>query len=78
MTTLVDTTSITDQARQIRFWPTLLALIAFGLIGLGRVTYRVFAFAWLAGAWTFCAVRQGWREAQAADGAKRRAARQGG
>lgn len=66
------------QARQIRFWPAVLALIAFLLLGLGRLTYRLFAFAWLAGAWSFCAVRQGWREAKAADAAKRFAARQGG
>lgn len=80
MTTLhsVDTRAITAQARQVRFWPTLLALTAFLLIGLGRLTYRLVAFAWLAGAWTFCAVRQGWREAKAADAAKRLAARQGG
>ena len=74
MTTLADTTPITAQARQVRFWPTMLALAAFLLIGLGRVTYRLFAFAWLAGAWTFVAVRQGWREAKAADRARRLAA----
>ena len=78
MTALADTTSITAQARQVRFWPTVLALIAFLLLGLGRLTYRVFAFAWLGAAWTFCAIRQGWREQKAADAAKRFAARQSG
>ena len=78
MTTLADTTPITAQARQVRFWPTLLALVAFLLIGLGKVVYHVFAYAWLACAWSFCAVRQGWRDAKAADAAKRLAARQGG
>lgn len=75
---LADTKAITAQARQVQFWPTLLALIAFLLIGLGRVIYRLFSYAWFAGAWAFCAVRQGWREAKAADAAKRLAARQGG
>lgn len=78
MTTLADTKAITAQARQIQFWPTVLALIAFLLIGLGRLAFRLFSFAWLAGAWTFCAIRQGWREAKAADASKRLAARQGG
>lgn len=73
---MVSAATITAQARQVRFWPFVLSLIATVLIGLGRLTYRLFAFSWLACAWSWCAIRQGWREAKAADAAKRLAARQ--
>lgn len=78
ITERIDTSSITAQARAVRFLPTMLALIAFLLIGAGKLAYRTIGLIWLAGAWTFCAVRQGWREAKLADEAKRRAARRAG
>jgi hypothetical protein len=68
--------AITAEARQIRFAHALLNAIAWTLIGLGKLTYRMFALSWLAMMWCFVAVRQGWREAKAADDAKGRAARQ--
>ena len=49
---------ITAQARQVRFGRTLLAVIAFLLIGLGRVA----GYAWLVPVWCALAVREGWRD----------------
>lgn len=57
----VTTTPVTAQAQAVRFWPTLLTLIAICLIGLGKAAW----YAWLPLAWSFCAVREGWREAKA-------------
>lgn len=56
---------ITEQARQVRFWPTVLRLIAFILFGLGWLTAKGFGFAWLALAWCAVAVRTGWQEGRA-------------
>jgi hypothetical protein len=49
---------ITEQARQVRFGHTLLAAIAWLLIGFGRVL----GYAWLVPVWCFLAVRTGWRD----------------
>ena len=53
--------AITAQAREVRFWRTVLTVIAAVLFGLGWVTARVFAVAWLAASWSWVAVREGWR-----------------
>ena len=48
----VPTDRITREARDIRFWRTVLALVAAVLFGVG----------WLAVAWTATAVKVGWQE----------------
>jgi len=48
--------AITAQAREVRFWRTVLTVIAAVLFGLGWVTARVFAVAWLAASWSWVAV----------------------
>lgn len=64
---------ITEQARQIRFGRTMLALVAWLLIGLGRLAYAVASGLWFALAWTGTAVKVGWTEARA-DAERRRGA----
>lgn len=54
--------SITEQARQVRFWRTVLTVIAGLLFGAGWLTAKGFGVAWLAAAWCAVAVREGWRE----------------
>jgi hypothetical protein len=49
---------ITAQARQVRFGETLLRLILFLLISLGKTA----GYAWLVPVWCALAVREGWRE----------------
>lgn len=49
---------ISAQARQVRFGETLLRVIAFLLIGLGKVA----GYAWLVPVWCALAVAEGWRE----------------
>jgi uncharacterized membrane protein YedE/YeeE len=58
----VDLDAITVQARQVRFWRTVLTVIAGLLFGAGWVTAKAFGVMWLAAAWTAVAVREGWRE----------------
>jgi uncharacterized membrane protein YedE/YeeE len=53
--------SITAQAKQVRFWRTVLTLVAGLLFGLGWVVAKAFAVGWLAGAWVFVAARAGFR-----------------
>jgi hypothetical protein len=63
MTTLADRVpvdSITAQAKQVRPGRAVLTFIAAMLFGLGWVTSRVFAVAWLGFAWSWTAVRVGW------------------
>lgn len=55
---------INRQAREIHFWRTVLTLLAGLLFGLGWLTAKVFAVAWLAMAWTATAVKVGWQEAR--------------
>jgi len=52
---------ITAQARAVHPGRTLLTVIAAVLFGVGWVTARVFAVAWLAAMWCGVAVREGWR-----------------
>jgi len=49
---------ITAQAREVRFGETLLRLIAFLLISVGKAA----GYAWLVPVWCALAVREGWRE----------------
>lgn len=65
MTTLqVPVDRITDQARQIQFWRTVLTVIAGVLYGAGWVAYQVCAVSWLAVAWCAAAVKVGWSDAR--------------
>jgi hypothetical protein len=50
--------SITEQARQVQFGRTVLALVAFLLICAGRVA----GYVWLVPVWCALAVREGWRD----------------
>lgn len=49
---------ITAQARQVRFGRTLLNIIAFTLIMIGKSA----GLLWLTVVWSCLAVREGWRE----------------
>lgn len=54
---------ITAEARAISFVRTLLTLIAGVLFAVGWVAAKSCKVLWFVGAWTFAAVRVGWREA---------------
>jgi Zn-dependent protease with chaperone function len=61
---------ITAQARQ---WPagrTLLSLVAAVLVGVGRLTFAVFASLWLVLTWCAAAVKVGWDDARQAQQAR--------
>ena len=58
---------ITAQARQVRFWRTMGALLATVLLGAGFIAARLLAAMWLGTAWAAVAVRQGWREGRSAE-----------
>jgi uncharacterized membrane protein YedE/YeeE len=65
MATMLDrvpVAKITGQAREVHFWRTVLTVIAGLLFGLGWLVAKVVAVAWLALAWVFVAVREGYRE----------------
>lgn len=68
---MVPVEDITRQAREIRPLPTILTWIAAVLFGVGWVAYKVVAVAWLVGAWSFVAVREGWRVGKARRGPAR-------
>lgn len=53
---------ITVRAREIRFWRTVLTLLAGLFYGIGWTAARVCGGVWLALAWMFTAVRVGWQE----------------
>lgn len=55
---------ITAEARAISFVRTLLTMIAGILFGLGWVIAKTVQGVWFVAAWTFAAVRLGWREAR--------------
>jgi hypothetical protein len=48
------------RAQQVRPGRTVLTLIAGALFGLGWLTARVFAVAWLALTWSWAAASEGW------------------
>ena len=49
---------ITAQARQVRFGRSVLALVAWLLIGFGKIL----GYAWLVPVWCCLAIRTGWRD----------------
>lgn len=55
---------ITAEARAINFVRTLLTLIAGVLFTVGWVAAKICKAVWFVAAWTFAAVRVGWREAR--------------
>jgi uncharacterized membrane protein YedE/YeeE len=55
---------INEQAQQVRFWRTVLTVIAGFLFGVGWLAAKGFAVAWLAVSWSVVAARLGWREAR--------------
>lgn len=57
---------ITEQARQVRFWASVLRLIAFVLFGAGWLAAKGFGLLWLALVWPAVAVRTGWQAGRAA------------
>ncbi len=65
MTTLDRLTvdDITRQAREILPGRMLLTWIAAVLFAVGWILRKTVTVLWLAAAWTFVAVREGWREA---------------
>ena len=70
-TTLLDRPSaeeITRQAREIRPARTLLSWVAAVLFAVGWLACKTVAVLWLAGAWMFVAVREGWRSARVSRG----------
>lgn len=56
---------ISAEAREIRFGPAVLTLLAGALFGLGWLAAKVCAVAWATLTWTFAAVRIGWQEGMA-------------
>ncbi len=61
--TALDIGRISDEARQIQFSRGLLTLIAAVLYAIGWTARKVFVVLWLVFAWSWAAVRLGWREA---------------
>jgi uncharacterized membrane protein YedE/YeeE len=56
---------INRQAREVRFWRTVLLALAGLLFGVGWLVAKGFAVAWLAMAWTATAVKVGWQAGRA-------------
>jgi hypothetical protein len=55
---------ITEQAREVRFWHTVLTAVAGLLFGVGWLAAKACAVLWLGAAWSVTAVKVGWREAR--------------
>lgn len=53
---------INSEAKEVRIGRAVLTFIAALLFGLGWLTARLFAIIWLVCAWSFTAVKVGWRE----------------
>jgi hypothetical protein len=66
ITERLDLDAITAQARDVRFWRTVLTAVAGVLFGVGWVVAKAFGVVWLASAWVFVAVRAGYREGRGA------------
>jgi len=49
---------ISNEARDVRFGETLLRLVLFLLVGMGKAA----GYGWLVPVWCALAVREGWRE----------------
>lgn len=53
---------ISAEAREVRFGPAVLTLVASLLFGLGWLAAKVCTVVWTALTWSFAAVRIGWQE----------------
>jgi len=62
---------ITEEARQVRFWWTVLTVVAGLLYGLGWLVAQAFTGAWFVAAWIGTAVKVGWTDARGSRGAAR-------
>ncbi len=60
----LDVASISEQARQVRFWHTVGSVVATVLFVIGWSAFKLFSIAWFCCAWSAVAVREGWREAK--------------
>jgi hypothetical protein len=60
----VPVSRITQEAREVRFGRTVLAVIAGLLYGLGWLTAKLFSVVWFALAWAGTAVKIGWVDAR--------------
>jgi hypothetical protein len=60
----VPVSRITEDAKQVRFGHTVLALVAGLLYGLGWLTAKAFGLVWFALAWAGTAVKIGWVDAR--------------
>lgn len=58
---------INREAREVRFWHTLLTLIAGFLFGIGWVAAKLFTGLWFVVVWVAVAVRVGWQEGRRRD-----------
>lgn len=56
---------ISAGARRMSFGRMVLSLLAFLLVGLGRIAYVACAGLWVAATWSAAAVRVGWDDARA-------------
>lgn len=61
--TTISVDHISRQAQEVSFTRTLLTVIGAVLFGIGWIVRKTFMMLWLAGAWSFVAAREGWREA---------------
>lgn len=59
----VSVDDITRQAQEIKLGRTLLTWIGALLFAVGWILRKTVTVLWLAGAWAFVAIREGWREA---------------
>jgi len=55
---------ITDEARNVRFWVTVLTVVAGLLYGLGWLVAKAFTGLWFVLAWIGTAVKVGWKDAR--------------
>lgn len=59
----VDIARIGAEARQVEFRRAFLTVLAAILYAIGWTARKIFVVAWLVLAWSWTAVRLGWREA---------------
>jgi hypothetical protein len=62
---------INRQAKEVHPGRTVLTWIAAVLFAVGWVACKVLGLLWLAAAWSFVAMREGWREARSTGGTGR-------
>lgn len=56
---------INARARRMHFGRFLASMIALLFVGLGRLTFAIFAGLWFVATWCAAAVAEGWNEARA-------------